>query len=93
MQIHIVRESQLDHKAIFFRCTLRCSCQEREEAKNVEFYRLLGGGQRDAGLDGSGRSINQLAILPVVTHYTIDTSSGLVPTAVSFLDAPMAAAQ
>ena len=27
----------------------------------IEFYGLLGGGQKDAGLDGSGRSTNQLA--------------------------------
>jgi hypothetical protein len=29
----------------------------------VEFYKLTGGGQRDAGQDGSGRSMNQLAII------------------------------
>lgn len=37
----------------------------------VEFYKLLGGGQRDAGLDGSLRSANRLAIIPGVTHHTI----------------------
>ena len=37
----------------------------------VEFYKLLGGGQRDAGLDGSLRSPNRLAIIPNTTHYTI----------------------
>src|SRR5689334_22099466 len=36
----------------------------------VEFYKLLGGGQHDAGLDGSMRSPNQLAIIPGTTHYT-----------------------
>ncbi len=55
----------------------------------VEFYRLLGGGRRDAGLDGSGRSINQLAILPGLTHYTIDSSPTLTTTVIPFLDAPM----
>ncbi len=55
----------------------------------VEFYGLLGGGQRDAGLDGSGRSINQLAIIPSVTHYTIDSSPTLTTTVIPFLDAPM----
>ncbi len=55
----------------------------------VEFYGLLGGGQRDAGLDGSGRSINQLAIIPSVTHYTIDSSPTLTTTVMPFLDAPM----
>ena len=54
----------------------------------TEFYELRGGGKRDAGLDGSGRPINQLAILPGVTHYTIDSSPGLAATAIPFLDAP-----
>ncbi len=58
----------------------------------MEFYELLGGGQRDAGLDGSGRPINQLAILPGLTHYTIETSPGLAATAVPFLDAPLSSA-
>ncbi len=58
-------------------------------AKIIEFYRLLGGGQRDAGLDGSGRSINQLAIVPGLTHYSLDSSSSLATTVIPFLDAPM----
>lgn len=37
----------------------------------VEFYQLLGGGLHDAGLDGSGRSVNQLAIIPGATHYDV----------------------
>jgi len=37
----------------------------------VEFYKALGGAQRDAGLDGSMRSVAQLAILPGTTHYNI----------------------
>ena len=38
----------------------------------VEFYRLLGGGTRDAGLDGSLRpTANQLAIIPGTTHYNL----------------------
>src|SRR5882757_2324825 len=53
----------------------------------VEFYKLLGGGQRDAGLDGSGRSANQLAILPAVTHYTIAASPVLPVVVTPFLDA------
>ncbi len=60
-----------------------------QPAHIVEFYRLLGGGQRDAGLDGSGRSIHQLAILPGATHYTIDSSPGLASTVIPFLDAPV----
>lgn len=37
----------------------------------VEFYRRLGGGQRDAGQDGAGRSPNRLAIIPGTTHYNV----------------------
>ena len=37
----------------------------------VEFWKALGGGQRDAGLDGSLRPANQLAIVPNSTHYTL----------------------
>jgi pimeloyl-ACP methyl ester carboxylesterase len=38
----------------------------------VAFYRLLGGGTRDAGLDGSLRPTpNQLAIIPGATHYNL----------------------
>jgi pimeloyl-ACP methyl ester carboxylesterase len=37
----------------------------------VEFWKALGGGQRDAGIDGSLRSANQLAIVPNTTHYTL----------------------
>lgn len=40
----------------------------------VEFYKALGGAQRDAGLDGSLRSASQLAILPGTTHYNIIAS-------------------
>jgi len=52
----------------------------------VEFYKLLGDGERDAGLDGSGRSVNQLPILPVQTHYTMSAAPALVTTMVRFLD-------
>lgn len=38
----------------------------------IETYRLLGGGTRDAGLDGSLRPTpNQLAIIPGTTHYNL----------------------
>ena len=37
----------------------------------VEFWKALGGGRRDAGLDGSLRPANQLAIVPNATHYTL----------------------
>lgn len=53
----------------------------------VEFYGLLGGGQRDAGVDGSGRGTAQLAILPGTTHYDILLSPPLAPVVAQFLDA------
>jgi pimeloyl-ACP methyl ester carboxylesterase len=54
----------------------------------VSFYRLLGGGQRDAGLDGSARPSARLAIVPGTTHYDI-LSTGIVADLVTpFLDAP-----
>ncbi|GAC1656935.1 MAG: alpha/beta hydrolase [Gemmatimonadaceae bacterium] len=37
----------------------------------VEFWKALGGGQRDAGIDGSLRTANQFAIVPNTTHYTL----------------------
>lgn len=38
----------------------------------VEIYKLLGGGTRDAGVDGSARPTpNQLAIIPGTTHYNL----------------------
>lgn len=36
-----------------------------------EFWKALGGGQRDAGVDGSLRPANQLAIVPNTTHMTL----------------------
>jgi len=37
----------------------------------VEFWKVLGGGQRDAGLDGSLRPPHQFAIVPGAIHYTL----------------------
>ncbi len=37
----------------------------------VEFWKALGGGRRDAGIDGSLRPAHQLAIVPNSTHYTL----------------------
>jgi pimeloyl-ACP methyl ester carboxylesterase len=53
----------------------------------MEFFALLGGGQRDAGLDGSGRPTTRLAILPNATHYDIISSPTLASIVNSFLDA------
>lgn len=54
----------------------------------VEFYGLLGGGQRDAGLDGSLRPVARLAVLPGLTHYTIASDLALAAAVVPFLEAP-----
>jgi len=53
----------------------------------VEFYKLLGGGQRDAGIDGSLRSPNRLAIIPNTTHYSILGSPEVTQFALEFLRA------
>lgn len=37
----------------------------------VAFWKALGGGQRDAGIDGSLRPANQFAIIPNTNHYTL----------------------
>jgi pimeloyl-ACP methyl ester carboxylesterase len=55
----------------------------------MEFFGLLGGGQKDAGLDGSGRPVAQLAILPGLTHYNISSSPALATAVTPFLDAPI----
>jgi pimeloyl-ACP methyl ester carboxylesterase len=52
----------------------------------IEFYKLLGGGQRDAGWQREHQSKNRLAILPNVTHYDMFTSPALVPTILPFLE-------
>jgi pimeloyl-ACP methyl ester carboxylesterase len=49
------------------------------------FYRLLGGGQRDGGIDGSGRSANQFAVIPNRTHYNILASPAVTTFAKDFL--------
>jgi len=56
-------------------------------AHAVEFFELLGGGQRDAGGQGAHRPASQLAILPGLTHHNIFASPSLVTAAIAFLDA------
>lgn len=58
-------------------------------AHAAQFFELLGGGQGDAGWDGSGMSNARLAILPGTTHYTIFASPLLALAVMPFLDAPM----
>jgi hypothetical protein len=52
----------------------------------VEFYRLLGGGQRDAGWNRETMAKNRLAIIPDQTHYDLFFSKKLVDTTLPFLD-------
>ncbi len=52
----------------------------------VEFYKLLGGGQRDAGWMREHMAQNRLAILPDLTHYEMFMSPALVPTVLPFLN-------
>jgi pimeloyl-ACP methyl ester carboxylesterase len=53
----------------------------------VEFFGLLGGGQRDANWDRSGMTHHRLAILPAVTHYDINTVPALAAAVIPFLEA------
>jgi pimeloyl-ACP methyl ester carboxylesterase len=55
-------------------------------AHAVEVFGLLGGGRRDGGWDGSGRSKSRLAILPGVTHYAVGSDPALAATIIPFLD-------
>jgi pimeloyl-ACP methyl ester carboxylesterase len=55
-------------------------------AHAVEFFELLGGGQRDGGWDGSGMSNARLAILPGLTHYTIFAAPAFASTVGAYLD-------
>jgi pimeloyl-ACP methyl ester carboxylesterase len=53
----------------------------------VEFWKALGGGRRDAGIDGSLRPANQLAIVPNTTHYTLAVDPMLPEIVERFLGA------
>lgn len=52
----------------------------------VEFYHLLGGGQKDAGWMRENMAQNRLAILPDLTHYEIFMAPELARTVRPFLD-------
>jgi pimeloyl-ACP methyl ester carboxylesterase len=52
----------------------------------VEFFGLLGGGQRDANFDRSGMTQHRLAVLPGVTHYDINVTPALSAAVIPFLD-------
>lgn len=52
----------------------------------IAFYKLLGGGLRDAGWQRETMSKNRLAILPDATHYDIFTSPRVAVTVLPFLN-------
>jgi pimeloyl-ACP methyl ester carboxylesterase len=52
----------------------------------IEFYKLLGGGLRDAGWMREHMSQNRLAILPDLTHYEMFMAPELATTALRFLN-------
>jgi pimeloyl-ACP methyl ester carboxylesterase len=52
----------------------------------VAFYKLLGGGLRDAGWQREHMSRNRLAILPDLTHYEMAFTPELARTVLPFLD-------
>jgi pimeloyl-ACP methyl ester carboxylesterase len=62
-------------------------------AHMLEFFGALGGGHRDAGIDGAARPYAQLAILPGATHYDVLSCPHLVPVVTTFLNAPLPAAK
>jgi pimeloyl-ACP methyl ester carboxylesterase len=51
----------------------------------VAFYEALGGGKRDAGLDGSLRPFAQLGIVPGTTHYNILSTTMVAEMVLAFL--------
>ena len=53
----------------------------------VEVFELLGGGQRDGGWMGEGRTPHSLAILPGLTHYNMASSPLVAAAALAFMDA------
>jgi pimeloyl-ACP methyl ester carboxylesterase len=52
----------------------------------MQFYKLLGGGQKDAGWMRENMAKNRLAILPNVTHYEMAMAPAFVPTVLPFLN-------
>jgi pimeloyl-ACP methyl ester carboxylesterase len=53
----------------------------------AEFYKALGGGRCDAGLDGSLRAAARLAVVPGTTHYDLLTTTAVARLADEFLGA------
>jgi len=58
-------------------------------AHMIEFWQLLGGGLRVAGLDGSLRPAGrELAVVPGTTHYNVLATDAVARLAIPFLDSP-----
>jgi pimeloyl-ACP methyl ester carboxylesterase len=57
-----------------------------QPAHAVDFFSLLGGGQRDADWDRSGMSRSRLAVLPSTSHYDIFSSPRLASIILPFLE-------
>jgi pimeloyl-ACP methyl ester carboxylesterase len=51
----------------------------------VQFYKLLGGGLRDAGWQREHMSINRFAVIPNMTHYEFMSSTTLATAVLPFL--------
>lgn len=54
----------------------------------MEMWGLVGGGKRDAGLDGSGRPPGRLAIVPGTTHYDLLSTDIVARLVIPFLEKP-----
>jgi len=54
----------------------------------VEMWGLIGGGKRDAGLDGSVRPPGRLAIVPGTTHYDLLSTDAVAWLVIPFLEKP-----
>ena len=54
----------------------------------MEMWGLIGGGKRDAGLDGSGRPPGRLAIVPGTTHYDLLSTDAVARLVIPFLEKP-----
>jgi hypothetical protein len=59
----------------------------------IEFFGLLGGGQKDAGLNALEDLQTSSPILPGRTHYNISSNATLATVVPPFLDAPMPGAK
>lgn len=54
----------------------------------MEMWGLIGGGKRDAGLDGSGRPPGRLATVPGTTHYDLLSTDAVARLVIPFLEKP-----